>query len=231
MSNEMFTSLPTVSSAQMTDVICAVQGYSPPSSLGLSVQETLGQVYSLFQSNIILYNSGNPNGVVAGTTYQLCWDSVNSILYVCTTSGTASSAVWSKSIKLTAGTGISISQNANDILISSSSSGLTFVNVTSMSSVAMNTESIYYINNSSSAVTLTMPAISSPGDSLIVMGNSSLGWTIALSGGVKIQIGQDLAGTSVSSTNQYDSFEIICTEANLLWQTASGPQGNLTFVP
>jgi len=93
---EMFTSLPTVSSAQMTDIICAVQGYTSPTVLGLSVQETLQQVYNLFQSNIILFNAGNPNGVVAGTTYQFLWDTLDSILWICTTSGTSSTAVWTR---------------------------------------------------------------------------------------------------------------------------------------
>jgi hypothetical protein len=91
---EMFTELPTVATAQMTDIICAVQGYMSPTVLGLSVQESLGQIYSLFQSNIILFNAGNPNGVVAGTTYQFCWDTSDSELWICTTSGTATTAVW-----------------------------------------------------------------------------------------------------------------------------------------
>lgn len=91
---EMFTSLPSVGTAMMSDIICAVQGYVSPSNLGLSVQETLQQVYNLFQSNIILFNSGNPNGAVAGVTYQFCWDTLNSQLYICTTSGSSSTAVW-----------------------------------------------------------------------------------------------------------------------------------------
>ena len=93
---EMFTSLPTVSASTMADIICAVQGYTSPSSLGLSTQQTLQQVYNLFQSNVILFNSGNPNGVVAGTTYQFLWDTVDSILWICTTSGTISTAVWTR---------------------------------------------------------------------------------------------------------------------------------------
>lgn len=93
---EMFTSLPTVSNSMMSDIICAVQGYSSPSSLGLSTQQTLQQVYTLFQSNVILFNSGNPNGVVAGTTFQFLWDTAESILWICTTSGTTSTAVWTR---------------------------------------------------------------------------------------------------------------------------------------
>lgn len=91
---EMFTELPTVSNSLLTDIICAVQGYSSPSVLGLSTQQTLSQVFSLFQSNIILFNSGDPNGSVAGSTYQFCWDTLHYTLYLCVTSGTTTTAVW-----------------------------------------------------------------------------------------------------------------------------------------
>lgn len=91
---ERWTDLPSASSATMSDIINAVQGYVSPAVLGTSVQETLQQVYNLFQANIILFFSGNPNGHVAGTTYTFCWDTLDSILYLCTTSGTTSTAVW-----------------------------------------------------------------------------------------------------------------------------------------
>ncbi len=45
-------------------------------------------------SNTILNFAGNPNSNVAGVIYQLCWDSTNGIMYVCTTSGSTSTAVW-----------------------------------------------------------------------------------------------------------------------------------------
>jgi len=83
----MFTSLPTVAVATPADIICAVQG-------GVSVQETLQQVLSLNLQNTILNYPGNPNGNVAGTVYQFCWDTTDDILYICTTSGIATLAVW-----------------------------------------------------------------------------------------------------------------------------------------
>lgn len=95
---EMITSLPSVSAATMQDIIYAVQGYVSPTQLGTSVQETLQQIYNLFQANVVLFNAGNPNGVVAGVTYQFCWDTTDKILWICTTSGTASTAVWTQSI-------------------------------------------------------------------------------------------------------------------------------------
>ena len=96
MSNEMFNQLPSVTNVLMSDIICAVQGYISPSSPGTSVQETMQQVFNLMLSSTILNNAGNPNGVVAGNVYQFCWDTTDSILYVCTTSGSATSAVWTQ---------------------------------------------------------------------------------------------------------------------------------------
>lgn len=87
MANEKFTALPTVASSTTADIICAVQG-------GVSSQETLAQVQTLFAANIIQNNAGNPNGSVAGTVYRLCWDRSNNLMYVCTTSGNAATAVW-----------------------------------------------------------------------------------------------------------------------------------------
>lgn len=59
-------------------------------------------VYSSDYSTVAQFNSGNgsPNGSVAGTAgspgipASVYWDDVNFILYVCTTTGTAITAVW-----------------------------------------------------------------------------------------------------------------------------------------
>lgn len=210
---EMFTSLPTVSSAQMSDIICAVQGYISPTNLGLSVQETLQQVYSLFQANIILFNAGNPNGVVAGTTYQFCWDTTDSALYICTTSGTASTAVWTK-------------------IAGSNPSGFIW-NASVSTPVNMLTNN-GYLQTVGSLTTFVLPTTSNFGDKIAVMGSSPGGWIITQGAGQQINIGSVSStigmGGSVSSTDQHDSIELICIQANLVWQVNSAPQGNLTIV-
>lgn len=209
---EMFTSLPTVSTAQMTDIICAVQGYSSPSALGLSVQETLQQVYNLFQSNIILFYSGNPNGFVAGTTYQLCWDTVDQVLYVCTTSGTATTAVWTNT--------------------ASGSSVSTWNNVTT-TSATMVANNGYFANNAG-LVTLTLPVTAAFGTRISVAGGGAGGWTIAQNSGQIIHVGNAVttsgAGGSLSSTNRYDSINLVCVVANTAWNALGAPQGILTYV-
>jgi hypothetical protein len=250
---EMFTELPTVASAQMSDIICAVQGYTSPSSLGLSVQETLQQVYNLFQSNVILFNAGNPNGAVAGQTYQLCWDTTDKILWVCTTSGTSSLAVWTPCFgplldgqvvigstagvpapaTLTAGTNISIANASNSITISATGmAGIGWTNVTGATQTMVADNG--YVADRSSLVTLTLPTTSAFGMVLYIQGFGSGGWTIAQNSGQQIFIGSTSstsgAGGSVSSSNQYDSVTLLCVTANTNWTSLGGPQGNLTIV-
>ena len=87
MANEKISQLPTVANATLADLIPAVQG-------GQTVQETLQQVLNLMLSNLVANYPGNPNSNVAGKTFQLCWDTVDELLWICTVTGTSSIAVW-----------------------------------------------------------------------------------------------------------------------------------------
>lgn len=210
MSNEMITSLPSVTAANMSDIIYAVQGYVGPSNLGLSVQETLQQVFNLFQSNIILYNSGNPNGVVAGTTYQLLWDTLDLILWVCTTSGTATTAIWTECINP--------QSNWVDVIT-------TPVNLIANMS---------YVSDTGATLTsFTLPTTAAFGTIIQVAGKSSGGWTIAQNTGQTIHFGNlsTTTGTSgsLSSSNQNDYVRLLCTIANTTWNVI-GSIGNITIV-
>lgn len=207
---EMFTSLPTVSNSTLNDIICAVQGYVNPSNLGLSTQQTLQQVYNLFQQNIILNYAGNPNGNVAGTTYQLLWDTVDSVLWVCTTSGTATSAVWQECYSPRSNW---IIANTNPITILPAAK--------------------YIVSNGASLTTFTLPATALVGTEFEICGMSSGGWTIAQNLGQSINFG-NLAttsgtGGSLSSTNKNDFVHVVCVTANTTW-TVIGSIGNLTVV-
>ena len=204
----------------MTDIICAVQGYSGPSNLGVSVQETLSQVYSLFQSNVILYNAGNPNGSVAGTTYQLLWDTTDTILYVCTTTGNSSTAVWTPSIgqltngqlrigstgavpvaaTLTGGTGITVTNGAGSITISASGGTESWTTVASGSATMVAEGG--YITNFGTLVTLTLPTTAAVGTGLSVIGKGAGGWSIVFNSGQTIQVGSATATATSGSVSQ-----------------------------
>ncbi len=131
MANEMFTQLPGVVNSTLADIICAVQA-------GVSTQQTLGQVITLAMQTAVLNYPGNPNSHVAGTLYQQCWDSTDSLMFVCTTAGNAGTAVWTPIVgqltngqvligstgatpvkgTISAGTNISIANAAGTITIS-----------------------------------------------------------------------------------------------------------------
>jgi hypothetical protein len=246
MANEMFTQLPSVTGATLADIICAVQG-------GVSVQETLGQIAQLFNANVIINYHGNPNLNVAGTSYQFCWDSLNNILWVCTTTGSISTAVWSVAsgtqtngqlmigstgnapvpATLTAGTNISISNGAGTITISATGlAGIGWVNVTGSTQTMV--ADTGYVADKASLVTFTLPTTAAFGTIIYVQGLGSGGWSIAQSTGQSIAIGSDVStsgtGGSVSSTNQYDSVALLCVTANTTWTALTGVQGNLTVV-
>jgi hypothetical protein len=43
---------------------------------------------------MMLFNAGNPNGSVAGVSGWFCYDTTNKVLYICTTTGSTTTAVW-----------------------------------------------------------------------------------------------------------------------------------------
>jgi hypothetical protein len=254
MAQEMITVLPSVANAELTDIIYAVQGYLSPSVPGVSVQETLQQVLNTMQANIVLSNAGNPNGVLAGKVYQLCWDVTDNFLYVCTIQGSASGAVWTPCIgqltngqlaigstgnapiraTLTAGTNISIVNTSGAITISSTGmAGFTWTHVTGVSQAMVSNNG--YVADNAGLVTLTLPATSLFGDAIDIVGRGAGGWEIAQGAGQQVIIGNLSstagAGGSVSSTNRRDSLSLICTLANIEWTVLGAPQSlGLTIV-
>lgn len=108
---------------------------------------------------------------------------------------------------------------------------ITNVNQTS-SSATLAANSRYATNNGASLVTYTIPAGAAVGDTYIVVGGSSGGWTVAQPASVQCHIGTSstTAGTggSLSSSNQYDCLTITCVASNTF--TVYGVQGNITVV-
>jgi len=205
MPNEKFTQLPTVVNSNLNDIICAVQG-------GISSQETLSQVYQAFATQLITPFAGDPNGNVAGTIYQqFVWDTVSFKLYICTATGTSSTAVWT---------------------LATSSSTFNW-NVISVTSAIMSGNN-GYITNNVALVTLTLPTTSSVGQVIKIVGLGAGGWQIAQNVGQSIVIGDQSTttggGGSLSSTNANDAIELVTTIANTQWTVSNGAQGIITYV-
>ncbi len=234
----------SLASAALTDIIIADQ-------TGVTGTETLQQVLNLFLPNLFLTYAGNPNGNLAGTQNQVCWDSTDQILYVCITTGTALSAIWRPCIgqltdgqlrigstgnapvaaSLIAGTGVTIIPGPGTITINASASGISWNNITT-SSATMIADNGYICNNAS-GVTLALPTTSNIGDILYIVGRQS-GWTIsqAASQQIFVSINNTTIGSggALSSTNAHDSILLVCTATNTEWTAISQQSAGLTIV-
>lgn len=91
----------------------------------------------------------------------------------------------------------------------------------------------YICNNGASPITFTLPATAVVGDTYIIVGASSGGWTVAQNAGQSINFGTSTTttgtGGSLSSSNANDCIFISCHTANTGF-TAYAPMGNITVV-
>lgn len=205
MADKKFTEFPSVVTPTTADLIWAVQA-------GADVKETLGQVISLALATNALTYAGDPNGNLAGTIYQTCWDSVNKFLWVCTTTGSTSTAVWEVSMTL--------------------SPDIPVVEVTGTTAVMQVGK--FYIANNAAQVSLELPATSALGDLLEIAGKGAGGWRITQLINQQIIVGSNSSTVGVAgyleSTNRRDSIVLKCVVANTTWEALGGPQGSLTII-
>lgn len=133
---------------------------------------------------------------------------------------------------ITPGTGITVTPGANTITIAATGgTGFTWNNVTTPTQ-AMAVNNGYIANDPASLVTLTLPATAAIGTTLWVSGASVDGWTIVENSGQNITFGSDTTTTttgSLSSTQQNDSVQLLCTVANTTWNVITS-MGNITIV-
>ena len=244
MTNKKFTELPTVSNAKLADVIAAVQDAQ-------SVQLTLTQVASLMTSQTVLNNPGNPNGSLAGETYQLCYDTTGNILYVCTTTGTAATAVWTPvamfslpvpmgsggtSASLSPDHGAIVFSNAtqlellgstatqNQVLLSGSNTDPSWSNAVYPAATVAN-ELLF------SSTTNTITGLSTANSAVLRTDASGVpAWSSSMSDG-QLLIGDSSGtpktatltqGSNITITNGAGSIEIAAATAGINWTVVSG---------
>lgn len=226
MAGVKISELPVVPAVALTDIF-------PDVHSGVTYQATLLDVRTLFGFNsgtgLLALNKGGTNaalvaalgGVVYSTASALAISSAltNGQLLIGSTG--LAPAVGT----LTAGSGITITNGAGSITLSSSG-GLTVVNVTGTSgAITVNSRQIA---NNAGLVTLTLPATAAVGDVIEVQGSGAGGWLIAQNANQTIRIGSVAStvgvGGSVASSNRYDSLKICCIVANNEFAALGGPQ-------
>ena len=134
---------------------------------------------------------------------------------------------------LTAGANISVTNAAGSITIASTGSASFAWNNVAASTQTLAVNQGYITNNGATLVTYTLPASAIQGSVIRVSGFSSGGWTIAQNASQEIFFGNQHTtigvGGSLSSSNQYDQVELLCTVANTSFVVLSSV-GNLTYV-
>jgi len=132
---------------------------------------------------------------------------------------------------LTAGAGISITNGAGSITISSSGSAGWVDQTTGTVNMTVNTG--YTSDDGATLVTFTLPATAAIGDFVEINGKGSGLYTISQGIGQQIRFGNIAStsgvGGSVSSVLQYDCIRLRCITANSTWVVVSSV-GNFTIV-
>lgn len=118
---------------------------------------------------------------------------------------------------LTAGSGIQITNGAGSISITSTDSGMEWEGIAGTSQPADN--NMGYVVQNAGQTTITLPATSVLGDRIAVQGLGAAGWILTANAGQTIQVGSSATSTAgtVTSTNQWDSIEVVAVVANTTW--------------
>lgn len=129
---------------------------------------------------------------------------------------------------LSAGTGISINSASGAITISSSGIGSMVWNDVAGTSQAAVINNGYIISNASQT-TVTLPATAVEGAVFGVAGKGAAGWILQMNTGQTCHLGNSATTSagSLTSTNQWDSVQIVCVTANTTFAVLCS-MGNLT---
>ena len=128
------------------------------------------------------------------------------------------------------GPGISISNGAGSITVSSWGGGLSWTTKGASTPLVSNNA---FICNAGAALSFSLPAISSLGSVVALTLDGSTSWSITQGAGQQIRMGSLEttlgAGGSITSTAQGDTIYLLCVTANTRWVVVS-LIGNLTIV-
>jgi len=120
---------------------------------------------------------------------------------------------------INSGAGILVANGSGSITISATGGGIGWTPAASTPvTAAINTG---YIVTDASQVTFTLPVTAAVGSVVRIAGNGAGGWILAPGSGQTIKVLAASASTSITSAEQYDCIEVVCTVANTTWVAIS----------
>lgn len=134
---------------------------------------------------------------------------------------------------ITSGTGINVVNGNNSITINSTGGGFTW-NDTTSGSATLAAQNGYFADKST-LTTFTLPTNNSLGDTIIIVGKGTGGWSIVYTTNQKIIFGSSATTTTtgnLASTNTNDCCTLVCSTASASAPifTVINAVGNLTVV-
>ena len=190
---------------------------------------TISQLlYSSSNNTVAGLATANSATLVTSSTGVPAWSGTmtNGQLIIGSTGATPTAA------SQTAGAGITITPSAGGITIAATATTFTWSTITASQTLAVNHG--YFCISAGGALVLPLPAASAVGDTIEVCLDGATSWQVTQGAGQQIRLGNlqttSGAGGSLASTAQGDSIRLVCSVANLKWNVASGPIGNITVV-
>ena len=120
---------------------------------------------------------------------------------------------------ISSGAGILVANSSGAITISATGGGIGWTAAPSTPVTAViNTG--YYVTDASQ-VTFSLPTTAAAGSVVKIVGNGAGGWILQPGAGQTIKVLSASASTSITSAEQYDCIEVLCTVANTTWVTMS----------
>lgn len=187
-----------------------------------------------YSASTLLYSNGantvtglatsNSSSLVTNSSGVPAWSGTmtNGQVIIGSTSATPTAAT------LTNGSGISITNGAGSITIAATGIGAFVWNDVSGTSQAATINQGYIISNASQT-TVTLPATAAEGSVFAIAGKGAAGWILQMNTGQTCHFGSSASSSAgtLTSTNQWDSVQIVCVTANTTFAVTS-VIGNLT---
>lgn len=118
---------------------------------------------------------------------------------------------------ITAGAGITITPGVNSISIAATAIPFPWQDIAVNTALAVNNG---YFTNGGVQLLLTLPAVCAQGDIIEVAGKTA-DWQLVIPGGQSVQVFDQLAVATVTSSKPTDTIRLVCSTANTLWTTLS----------
>lgn len=130
---------------------------------------------------------------------------------------------------ITAGAGITITDGAGSISISTAGGGVNWVGIAGTTQAALVNHG--YVVENASLTTITLPATAPIGSSIYIRGLGAAGFVVQANAGQVVNFGQSPTsiGGTVTSSGNFDTIDFTCIVADTVWSVCASQTSGMTI--